>query len=139
MIYLKVEVKQTTESATENLLTPAWVDHDEVDVNERPLRFSLRHPDAFFSQPAVLDISSRLKLKRKLQDKGDDLENENLFTVLRVDEMLPNSSEIGIKRLYDANRERLSSGKLTSVEFNPNYHMFLTGSVDTVLAIFQVS
>ncbi len=87
-----------------------------------------------FRQPKALDFKNKLKKKRK--DVETEAEVEKLYSVLD-----PGSTgdQIALRRMFDANRERLSSDKLTSVEFNPQYKMFLTSSLDTTLALFKVS
>uniref|UniRef100_A0A5K3FB43 WD_REPEATS_REGION domain-containing protein n=2 Tax=Mesocestoides corti TaxID=53468 RepID=A0A5K3FB43_MESCO len=117
---------------SQNTLNPVWIDEDEAGKIK---------VENTLSQPTILDIKARLNRKRKLGLSGSpELGNcdvEKLYEVLRVDDDCFTGSEIRMRRLHDANRERLSCGSLTSVEFSHSYHIFMTTCVDTTMALFN--
>ncbi|KAL7062627.1 hypothetical protein AAHC03_0311 [Spirometra sp. Aus1] len=119
-------VSHATTKAVEIL--PAWTDDgdDEEDLSKDTN-----------SCPAALDIKTRLEKRKKKRQRLPEVDVETIYSVLKTDDKLPDSSAVGMRRLCDANRERLASGRLMAVEFNPRYQIFMTASADTTLAFFK--
>uniref|UniRef100_A0A0X3PII2 U3 small nucleolar RNA-associated protein 18 homolog n=2 Tax=Schistocephalus solidus TaxID=70667 RepID=A0A0X3PII2_SCHSO len=109
-------------------ILPAWTDDgdDETDLGKD-----------MNSCPAALDIKTRLEKRKKNRWSRLEVDVETIYSVLKTDEKLLDSSAVAMRRLCDANRERLSSGQLRAVEFNPRYQIFMTASSDTTLAFFK--
>ncbi|VDP66823.1 unnamed protein product [Echinostoma caproni] len=120
-------------STSDTTLKPAWNDEDDAVVIEdyRPI--------------PVLDVRSK-KRKQEVEGASDAEDSDAEFGVhctrkILRDEaspFLPETKTIGIRRVFDANRERISLGPLSSVDFNPVFQMLLTASEDSTLAMFKI-
>ncbi|KAF8565835.1 U3 small nucleolar RNA-associated protein [Paragonimus westermani] len=123
----------TTESIPSHVVKPAWVDEDDVAPND------------LISPPGVLDVNMFIREAKDpstsdLDASDDEYTIKCNSKILREDrsEYLPVSKTIDVRRMFDANRERISMGTLTAVHFNPAFHMSLTASDDSTLAFFKV-
>ncbi|KAF7262004.1 U3 small nucleolar RNA-associated protein 18 [Paragonimus skrjabini miyazakii] len=124
----------TTKSIpSKHVVKPAWVDEDDVVRND------------LIRPPGVLDVNMFIRETKDPSaadlDASDDEYIINCNSkILREEksEYLPVSKTIDLRRMFDANRERISMGVLTAVHFNPAFHMSLTASADSTLAFFKV-
>ncbi|KAA3681166.1 U3 small nucleolar RNA-associated protein 18 [Paragonimus westermani] len=124
----------TTKSIpSKHVVKPAWVDEDDVVPND------------LISPPGVLDVNMFFRdandpSTADLDASDDEYTIKCNSKILREDESeyLPVSKTIDVRRMFDANRERISMGTLTAVHFNPAFHMSLTASDDSTLAFFKV-
>ncbi|CAH8841553.1 unnamed protein product [Trichobilharzia szidati] len=95
-----------------------------------------------FRPPRALDIFASKVNKECLDDASDDdscvVARKSAAFNLEEVSSLPYGKEIGVRRLYDANRERRSMASLVATEFNAHYRMLLTASVDSTMAFFKV-
>ncbi|KAG5448932.1 U3 snoRNP protein [Clonorchis sinensis] len=122
------------QSSPKKLLKPVWNDEEDVVSTE------------FSRPPAVLDVNARLRLSGDVTNSNAlcELSDDQLVScttkILREEKStgLPSGKTIAIRRVFDANRERISMGALSAVHFNPVYQMSLTASVDSTLAFFKV-
>lgn len=100
-----------------------------------------------FSPISVLDV--RNKVRKRTSDEVSDPSDDDsdaqfslrcITKILRDDKsaFLPASNTIEIRRVFDANRERMSMASISSVDFNPAFQMVLTASEDSTLAMFKV-
>ncbi|THD26179.1 hypothetical protein D915_002994 [Fasciola hepatica] len=116
-------------------LKPAWTDDDGGVVQED------------YCPISVLDIRNKIRKRTgdEVSDSGDD-DSDAQFSVrcttkiLRDDKsaFLPDTNVIEIRRVFDANRERISMASISSVDFNSAFQMLLTASEDSTLAMFKV-
>ncbi|KAF5397708.1 hypothetical protein PHET_09382 [Paragonimus heterotremus] len=123
----------TTKSIPSEHVKPAWVDEDDVVPND------------LIRPPGVLDVNMFIREAKDpsavdLGASDDEYIVNHNSKILREEksEYLPVSKTIDLRRMFDANRERISMGVLTAVHFNPAFHMSLTASADSTLAFFKV-
>ncbi|CAL8072837.1 unnamed protein product [Calicophoron daubneyi] len=113
------------------VLQPAWTDDDELQ------------PDLMRPPPA-LDVRSCIDKHEDVQGYSSESDLDRAITctsqILQTDktEFLPHTRTLEIRRVFDANRQRLCVGALTSVHFNTRYRMLLTACEDSTLAFFKV-
>uniref|UniRef100_A0A8C6YZE6 U3 small nucleolar RNA-associated protein 18 homolog n=1 Tax=Nothoprocta perdicaria TaxID=30464 RepID=A0A8C6YZE6_NOTPE len=114
---------------------PAWV--DEEDEAEEMIDMTHRYKRDMMKSDAE-KILSKEKLKRRLQedDEDDDLLCRT-GNFISSSESLPKGT-IQVKVCLPANQERLSGGRLSTVQFHPSAQVILTAGLDRCVSLFQV-
>ncbi|XP_006001287.1 U3 small nucleolar RNA-associated protein 18 homolog [Latimeria chalumnae] len=144
---------------------PAWVDDDdeieeEVDMTHRfrkdmlksdaekklskeKLKQRLREQfrGAMGGTPSWAEKGAKKKKKSKDNDDSEDEDDDDLLhktgNFVATSEVLPRGI-IQMKNCLNANHERPSDGRLTSVQFHPSAQVVMAAGTDHSISLFQV-
>ncbi|KGL78968.1 U3 small nucleolar RNA-associated protein 18, partial [Tinamus guttatus] len=143
---------------------PAWVDDEDeaeemIDMTHRYKRDMMKgdaekilskeklkrrlqeeFQRAMGGVPAWADRENKKKTKRTASDRDSDEDDDLLCRTgnfISSSESLPKGT-IQVKVCLPANQERLSGGKLSTVQFHPSAQVILTAGLDRCVSLFQV-
>eukprot|EP00062_Callorhinchus_milii_P022825 gi/632981015/ref/XP_007907358.1/ PREDICTED: U3 small nucleolar RNA-associated protein 18 homolog isoform X1 [Callorhinchus milii] len=113
-----------------------------LSVEQLQQRLKEQFQKAMGGTPVWAEIEKKRKRKKDPHSSGDESEEEDELlrrtgNFVSASEALPKGT-IQVKKCLDANHERPSETRLTTVQFHPSAQVVMTAGMDQTISLFQV-